>query len=118
MFQSLHVKCCCCCFCGSLCRLDNALQEFMKDFADRMKEIKHALSDEGQPAADQQQQQQQGAEAAAGSAAAAGLSLAEKEALCDELMDIVESVDCARGGLSEGGRGGTLADRKGSKGSK
>jgi hypothetical protein len=64
----------------------------MKDFADRMKEIKHALSDEPQ-------QQQQGAEAAAGSAAAAAavLSLSEKEALCDELMDIVESVDCARG---------------------
>jgi hypothetical protein len=68
----------------------------MKDFADRMKEIKHALSDEPEPAS---QQQQQGAEAAVGNtAAAAGLSLSEKEALCDELMDIVESVDCARGG--------------------
>jgi Sec-independent protein translocase protein TatA len=84
-------------------RLDEALQDFMKDFADRMKEIKHALSDEGQPASGQQQQQQQqhqqGTDAAAGgSAAAAGVSLSEKEALCDELMDIVESVDCARGG--------------------
>jgi hypothetical protein len=86
---------CCCCCC---CRLDEALQEFMKDFADRMKEIKHALSDEGQPAADQQQQQQGGEAAAGGSAAAGGLSLSEKEVLCDELMDIVESVDCARGG--------------------
>ncbi|KAF6257132.1 armadillo-type protein [Scenedesmus sp. NREL 46B-D3] len=77
--------------------LEGALQDFMKDFADRMKEIKHALSDETQPATEQQQQQQQeGAQAAGGSAAAAGLSLSEKEALCDELMDIVESVDCAR----------------------
>jgi hypothetical protein len=62
--------------------LDQALQEFMKDFADRMKEINTSLasSNEGGEA------QQPGS-----------TSLADKEALCDELMEIVENVDYARG---------------------
>lgn len=62
-------------------RLDKALQEFMKDFADRMKEINSSLSSSGAEAA----------------AAADSSSLADKEALCDELMEIVENVDYARG---------------------
>ena len=62
-------------------RLDNALQEFMKDFADRMKEINTSLSSNS--SAD----------------AADSSTLAEKEALCDELIEIVENVDYARGEL-------------------
>lgn len=54
--------------------LDNALQEFMKDFADRMKEINSTLGGSGDSSS----------------------SLADKEALCDELMEIVENVDYAR----------------------
>lgn len=60
-------------------RLDNALQEFMKDFADRMKEINTSLS------------------SSSSADAADSSTLAEKEALCDELIEIVENVDYARG---------------------
>jgi hypothetical protein len=70
----------------------------MKDFADRMKEIKDALSADGEAPPEQQQQQQQMSSAAADSSGTAPLSLAEKEALCDELMELVESLDHARGG--------------------
>lgn len=65
----------------------------MKDFADRMKEITSALNTDSSSS--------QPAESAVATAASSDnskeLTLAEKEALCDELMDIVESVDCARG---------------------
>jgi hypothetical protein len=90
----------------------------MKDFASRMKEITSTLADgtSGAGSANSSAHgggsvcgQQAGAAAAAqqqGSAA----SLAEKEALCDELMEIVENVDYARGGCvcgrKEGGRAG------------
>jgi hypothetical protein len=50
----------------------------MKDFADRMKEINTSLSSNSADAADSS-------------------TLAEKEALCDELIEIVENVDYARG---------------------
>jgi len=63
--------------CAAAFRLDNALQEFMKDFADRMKEINSTLGGSGDSSS----------------------SLADKEALCDELMEIVENVDYARGGV-------------------
>eukprot|EP00775_Hariotina_reticulata_P008959 gene8959-9135_t len=72
--------------------LDKALSDFMKDFADRMKEIKDALS------ADESRlgQQEQANGAAGASSGTTHLSLAEKEALCDELMELVESLDHAR----------------------
>jgi hypothetical protein len=50
----------------------------MKDFADRMKEINTSLSSSSADAADSS-------------------TLADKEALCDELIEIVENVDYARG---------------------
>lgn len=78
-------------YCAVLCsappRLEQALQEFMKDFADRMKEINASL------AAD--------SSSAAGNDSSSGTSLADKEALCDELMEIVENVDYARGKAQE-----------------
>lgn len=65
----------------------------MKDFVERMKEIKDVLnSDRGQAA-----ESAGTVEPAAGSSSNKEASLAEKEALCDELMEIVESVDYARG---------------------
>lgn len=58
-------------------RLSNALREVMKDFVDRMREIKAKLEGkEGEPDA---------------------ASLQEKEQMMDELMEIVENVDYARG---------------------
>ena len=65
----------------------------MKDFADRMKEIKEVLDAEGQPQApgggggNEQQPPQ----------AAAAATLKEKEDLMDELMEIVENIDHAKG---------------------
>lgn len=58
-------------------RLEKVLHDYMKDFAERMKEIKGVLEDQAsqQPA-----------------------TLQDKEALLDELMEIVENVDYARGG--------------------
>lgn len=53
----------------------------MKDFADRMKEITTSL----------------GSSSDAEAEGATATSLADKEALCDELMEIVENVDYARG---------------------
>jgi hypothetical protein len=69
-----------------LCRLEQALQDCMKDFADRMKEITASLGGSSDGAA------------AEGGEADAVVSLAEKEQLCDELMEIVENIDYARGG--------------------
>jgi hypothetical protein len=63
----------------------------MKDFAERMKEIKDVLDSEGQPSpsgggADQQPK-----------APAPAATLEEKEDLMDELMEIVENIDHAKG---------------------
>lgn len=79
MYVLPHVRVCC------VCRLDQALQDFMKDFADRMKEITASLGSSSDGAA------------AEGADAETDSSLAEKEQLCDELMEIVENVDYARG---------------------
>jgi hypothetical protein len=54
----------------------------MKDFADRMKEINTSLASSSESSEGQQP---------------GSTSLADKEALCDELMEIVENVDYARG---------------------
>lgn len=74
--------CSCCAVPLLCCRLDQALQEFMKDFADRMKEINTSLASSSEGSEGQQP---------------GSTSLADKEALCDELMEIVENVDYARG---------------------
>jgi hypothetical protein len=66
--------------------LEQALQEFMKDFADRMKEINASLAADSSSGA-----------GAGDNNSSSGTSLADKEALCDELMEIVENVDYARG---------------------
>lgn len=82
--------------------LEQAMQEFMKDFAERMREIKDALT--GSAAQQQGGTTDEGAGGSqlhGGTGATAALSLAEKEALCDELLDIVESVDHARGAQSK-----------------
>lgn len=67
----------------------------MQDFAARMKEIKAALErdDDG------------GGSGGSTSAANDTGGLEEKEALLDELMDIVASIDYARGACVLGGRG-------------
>lgn len=76
-------------------RLEKALQNYMKDFVERMKEIKDVLSSGSAPTATAAADTP-GATDAAGSSDKVA-TLAEQEALCDELMDIVESVDYARG---------------------
>ena len=66
--------------------LEDALKSAMIDLGKRMKDIKDTL-DAGE----------------AGSGAAdggSGASLEEREQLLDELMDIVESIDLARGGAA------------------
>lgn len=67
--------------------LEQALQEFMKDFADRMKEINASLAADSSSSA---------ADGGDNNSSSGGTSLADKEALCDELMEIVENVDYAR----------------------
>lgn len=73
---SLSWLCCCC-----VIRLEKALQEFMTDFASRMKEINSSLS----------------SSTSAEGSSDKTTTLAEQEALCDELVEIVENVDYARG---------------------
>ncbi|KAI8476191.1 MAG: armadillo-type protein [Monoraphidium minutum] len=96
--------------------LERAMQEFMKDLGERMKEIKAALDaptatdapttpDAPAPAPGGQQQQA----AQEDTAAAAAAALAEKEALLDELVEIVESVDQARDLHKAGGLDTLLA---------
>lgn len=63
----------------------------MKDFADRMKEITSTLNNNSSSSSTATDSQQAAADSGDGA------SLAEKEALCDELMEIVENVDYARG---------------------
>lgn len=73
--------------------LEEALKSAMIDLNQRMKDIKETLeAGEGaEGAAD--------AAAAEGGGAAANVSLQDKERLLDELMDIVETIDLARGAL-------------------
>lgn len=73
--------------------LKEALEHYMQDFADRMKEIKKAL-DGGAPAGAGGDADNDAADVAGG--VDQDTRLAEKEALLEELMDIVESLDYAR----------------------
>jgi hsp70-interacting protein len=88
-------------------RLEKAMKEYMKDLGERMKEIKAALdspagdTSPGAPGAPAAVAPAAGAPGTAaggggGGGAETPSSLAEKEALLDELVEIVESVDCAR----------------------
>ncbi|KIZ03162.1 hypothetical protein MNEG_4796 [Monoraphidium neglectum] len=69
------------------------MRELMKDLGERTKEIKAALDT---PTAAPTSTPDGDAEAQADAAAAEGTSLKEKEALLDELVEIVESIDQAR----------------------
>jgi hsp70-interacting protein len=93
--------------------LDAALKHYMVDLSARMLEIKTALQRDTVAAAaagdGPDGPSPAGAAAAAGGRGddqAAGADLAEREALLDELMDIVSSIDYARGAL--GSVGGSL----------
>lgn len=72
--------------------LEDALKGAMIDLGKRMQDIKQTLDDEGTAGADGG-----AAAAAAEGAGGGGASLADKERLLDELMDIVEHIDLARG---------------------
>lgn len=67
------------------------MKHYMKDFVDRMAEIKKAL-DEGEDAGEDVVTDQAGQ----------GLKLEQRELLLDELMDLVSSIDYARGETTQG----------------
>ncbi len=76
--------------------LDQALKSAMVDLGKRMQDIKESLdASEAAPEA-------AGGSSAGGAEPGAGAvaSLEEKEQLLDELMDLVENIDLARGGLA------------------
>ncbi|KAF8059979.1 RMDN1 [Scenedesmus sp. PABB004] len=70
--------------------LERALADMMKDFAERMQEINTALTGDAGDAGGA------AGEGGGDGGGGGGASLAEREALCDELLEIVESVDHAR----------------------
>jgi hypothetical protein len=88
--------------CFALCgipRLDAALTDMTKDLVQRMKEIKGQLDQEPHGAAPAVPQQAAAADGD-GSAAEGGSSppsSSEREGLLDELTEILEHIDCAKG---------------------
>lgn len=78
--------------------LEDALKSAMIDLGQRMADIKESLDAGGAGAA----AGDGGGAAAAGEGAAAPVSLEDKERLLDELLDIVEQIDLAKGGQGGG----------------